>query len=58
MPLEQIIASFERILPFIHTKLDIVLLNVLSLNVLKGLIIGGFTMLTYKRLSPILKGVH
>lgn len=58
MPLEQIIASFEKILPFIHTKLDIVLLNVLPLNVLKGLIIGGFTMLTYKRLSPILKGVH
>lgn len=58
MPLEQIIASFSKILPFIHTKLDVVLFNVFPINVLKGLIIGGLTMLTYKRLSPILKGVH
>jgi riboflavin transporter len=28
----------------------------LPFNILKGLVIGGFTMLIYKRLSPILKG--
>lgn len=56
MPLEALIASFGAFLPFIHTKLDIVLFNVLPFNILKGLVIGGFTMLIYKRLTPILKG--
>ena len=56
MPLDQLIASFGAFLPFIHTKLDIVLFNALPFNILKGLVIGGFTMLTYKRLAPILKG--
>ena len=56
MPLDQLIASFGAFLPFIHTKLDIVLFNALPFNILKGLVIGGLTMLTYKRLTPILKG--
>ena len=56
MPLDQLIASFAEFLPFIHTKLDIVLFNALPFNILKGLVIGGFPMLTYKRLAPILKG--
>ena len=56
MPLEQLIASFGEFLPFIHTKLDIVLLNALPFNILKGLAIGLLTMLTYKRIAPILKG--
>lgn len=56
MPLDQLIASFGAFLPFIHTKLDIVLFNALPFNILKGLVIGGFTMLTYKRLTPNLKG--
>ena len=58
MPLDQLIASFAGFMPFIHTKLDIVLLNALPFNLLKGLVIGGVTMLTYKRLTPILKGEH
>ena len=58
MPLEQLIASFGAFLPFIHTKLDIVLLNALPFNILKGLVISGLAMLSYKRLTPILKGVH
>lgn len=56
MPLDQLIASFGAFLPFIHTKLDVVLFNAFPFNLLKGLVIGGFTMLTYKRLTPILKG--
>lgn len=56
MPLDQLIASFGEFLPFIHTKLDIVLFNAFPFNLLKGLVIGGVTMLTYKRLTPILKG--
>ena len=56
MPLDQLIASFAELLPFIHTKLDVVLFNAFPFNLLKGLVIGGVTMLTYKRLTPILKG--
>lgn len=56
MPLDQLISSFAEFLPFIRTKLDMVLFNALPFNLLKGLVIGGFTMLTYKRLAPILKG--
>ena len=56
MPLEQLIASFGKLLPFIRTKLDIVLFNAFPFNLLKGLVIGSITMLTYKRLTPILKG--
>lgn len=58
MPLEQLIASFGAFLPFIRTKLDIVLFNALPFNILKGLAIGGFTMLICKRLTPVLKGAH
>lgn len=58
MPLDQLISSFGEFLPFIHTKLDIVLFNASPFNVLKGLVIGGITMLTYKRLTPVLKGAH
>jgi len=58
MPLEQVIASFGAFIPFIQTKLDVVLFNVLPFNVLKGLVIGIFTITVYKRLTPILKGVR
>ena len=58
MPLDQVIASFAEILPFIHTKLDVVVLNALPMNILKGAIISLITMLLYKHLSPILKGTN
>ena len=51
MPLDQLIASFAEFLP-----LDVVLFNAFPFNLLKGLVIGGVTMLIYKRLTPILKG--
>ena len=56
MPLDQLIASFAEFLPFIRTKLDVVLFNAFPFNLLKGLVIGGVTMLIYKRLTPVLKG--
>ena len=56
MPMDQLIQSFADLLPFIHTKMDVVLLNALPFNLLKGLGISLVTMLIYKRLSPILKG--
>lgn len=55
MPMEQLIASFGEFIPFIKTKLDIVIYNALPFNILKGLAISVITMMTYKRLSPILK---
>ena len=56
MPLDQLIASFAELLPFIHTKLDVVLFNAFPFNLLKGLVIGGVTMLIYKKPTPVLKG--
>lgn len=56
MPLDELIASFGEFMPFIKTKLDVVLFNALPFNLLKGLAIGAVTMLIYKKLSPILKG--
>ena len=55
MPLDQVIASFAAFIPFIRTKLDVVLFNAFPFNLLKGLVIGALTMLVYKRLTPILK---
>lgn len=57
MPLDQVIASFSAFIPFIKTKLDVVLYNAFPFNLLKGLVIGLFTMLVYKKLAPILKGL-
>lgn len=56
MPLDELIVAFGSFLPFIHTKLDIVLFNALPFNLLKGFVISFVTMLVYKRISPILKG--
>lgn len=57
MPIEQIIASFGEFIPFIKTKLDVVLYNAFPFNLLKGLVISVITILIYKRLTPLLKGV-
>ena len=54
--IEKLIVSFGEFLPFIHSKLGIVLYNALPFNTIKGLVIGAVTMLVYKRLTPVLKG--
>lgn len=56
MPLDRLIASFGEFIPFIQTRLDVVLYNAFPFNLLKGLAITVVTMLVYKRLRPILKG--
>lgn len=56
MPLDELIASFGEFIPFIKTKLDVVLFNAFPFNLLKGIGISIVTMLLYKRLTPILKG--
>lgn len=55
MPMDQLIESFGMFIPFINTKLDVVLYNAFPFNLLKGLVIGMFTMMVYKRLAPVLK---
>ena len=54
MPLDQLIASFGEFIPFIKTKLDVVLFNAFPFNLLKGIGISIVTMLLY--ITPILKG--
>ena len=55
MPMDQLIASFGKFLPFIKTKLDVVIFNAFPFNLLKGLAISAVTMLLYERLIPVLK---
>lgn len=57
MPMEALIASFAEFIPFIHTKLDVVLLNAVPFNLLKGLGISLVTLLIYRKLTPILRGI-
>lgn len=56
MPLDQLIATFEEFIPFIHSKLDIVIYNAFPFNLLKGIVISIVTFILYKRLTPVLKG--
>lgn len=56
MPTQQVIEAFAAFIPFINTKLDVVLFNAIPFNLFKGAIISILTILIYKRLSPILKG--
>ena len=56
MPIEQVIEAFAAFIPFINTKLDVVLFNAIPFNLFKGAIISTLTILIYKRLSQILKG--
>ena len=55
MPLDQLIAAFGEFIPFIQTKLDVVLYNVLPFNLIKGLGISLITLgLLLPKLTPIL----
>lgn len=54
MPIDQVIAAFSEILPFIRTKFDVCLYNALPGNIFKGIIISVLSMLIYKPLSPVL----
>ena len=56
MPLNELIASFGEFIPFIKTKLDVVVFNAFPFNLLKGLVISVVTLLIYKKLTPLLHG--
>lgn len=55
MPIDAILASFKY-MTFIKTKFDMCLYSIAPFKFLKGMLIGVFTMLIYKKLTPILKG--
>ena len=56
MPMDQIIAMFTEILPFVHNSFDACLYSALPTNILKGFAISVLVFLLYKHISPILKG--
>lgn len=58
MPLSAILAAAQVFVPFISSKLMLVIWTIIPFNILKGLIVFGVTMFIYKPLSPILKGEH
>ena len=57
MPIDQVIASFGTFIPFIQTKLDVVLYNVIPFNFLKGILISGITIPVFRKLRPIMTGM-
>lgn len=56
MPMDALIASFAEFIPFIRTKLDVVLWNAVPFNLLKGLGISLVALLVYPKLIPVLRG--
>ncbi len=56
MPLDKIIEMCREIVPFIDSKLKVILFSVTPVNLIKGFAISVITFLIYKRLSPIIKG--
>lgn len=55
IPMEAIIGMCQKILPFIDSQFEVILLSVTPANLIKGIAVSIVTFLLYKRLSPILK---
>ena len=55
IPMEAIIGMCQKILPFIDSQFEVILLSVTPANLIKGIAVSLVTFLLYKRLSPILK---
>lgn len=58
IPMEAIIGMCQKLLPFVDTKLEVILLSITPFNIFKGIVISIVTFLLYKRLSPLLKNTH
>ncbi len=54
--MEAIIAMCSKILPFVNTEAEVILLSVTPFNILKGVIVSVVTFLLYKHITPIIKG--
>ena len=55
MPLEQIIAAGQKIIPAVHSVWTFALFCVGPFNLIKGLVILVVTMLVYKRVSALIR---
>lgn len=55
MPLDALIASIAEFIPFIHTKLDVVLWNAILFNLLKGLGSVLVALVVYPKLTPVIR---
>ncbi len=55
MPLEAIIAAGSEIFPIVKDKLSFVLCCVLPFNLIKAIVVGAFSIVLYKHISPLLK---
>ncbi len=55
IPIDTIIQMSAEIVPFINSKLDVVLYSIVPFNLLKGIIVSLITIVIYKKISPILK---
>jgi len=58
MPIETIIEMGRAIWPQINGIWTFAVLTVAPFNIVKGTLVSVITMLLYKHISPILKGVH
>lgn len=56
IPMEAIIAMCAKIIPFVDSKLKVILLSVTPFNILKGVLVSVVTFFLYKHLAPIIKG--
>ena len=52
---ENIIKMCSDLIPFVNTKWDVVLLSITPFNLFMGVLIGGLTLLLYKRVRGLLK---
>ncbi len=56
MSMDIIIAMCSKILPFVDTTAEVILLSVTPFNLLKGIFVSVVTFLLYKHITPIIKG--
>lgn len=55
LPLETIIEMCSKYVPFINSKLDIILFTIVPFNFMKGFIISIVTLIIYKNISKLTK---
>ncbi len=56
IPMEAIIEMCSKILPFVDSKVKVILLSVTPFNILKGVLVSLLTFLLYKHITPVIRG--
>ena len=55
IPLEAIIKMSAAIFPQVETLFDVIIYSIVPFNIFKGVVISLITLLSYKKLSPLIK---